>query len=109
MRFRAKYVGLWQPPTVESVVEKYRASYYRDGKWGRIFNGNAEDVWNKLVNVKTLDEFDQVIGNKSWTHYACDGCYDYERVIVAIGESEPKHYCKQCLTEAYELAQEALK
>ncbi len=108
MRIRAKYVSLFDPD-IEGIAKRWKAQYHeKSGTWKSTSFGDSGMVYSKLVVAKTLDECDNAIGNKSWTHFLCDGCRNYTRTAVLIGDGDHNGYCPTCLAEAQELLKEVI-
>lgn len=108
MRIRAKFVELFETPTIESIIERWTRQYQNsDASWKPAMGGSSEDVLKKLSQCKTVSEIDAAIGNKNWTTYMCDGCYTACRKVVFIGSIEPKGYCEICISEASQLLTDA--
>jgi hypothetical protein len=71
----------------KEVPERWKASYYRNGKWeGSI---DAKKIYKALEACKILTpaRVKNIIGNDSWTSITCDSCYA-ENINRAVRLSE---------------------
>jgi hypothetical protein len=100
---RLKYVRIRTASSI-GVAERWRSQYQhpKDG-WTKTVTGNSGAIYDKLCALgpkPSAQEVADVIGNKSWSFVACDGCTEYIERAAEIGEYEPKAYCEMCLREA---------
>ena len=111
MRMKPSHVAL-RKATGKGVADNWHDAYYTNygNQWrpGKLTCGRtAKQVHEELSALgdnASLDAIEEVIGNKSWSYPACDGCGDNCDSVVAIGdESRALSYCKTCLEEALSL------
>jgi hypothetical protein len=88
---------------IKKVAERWKDQYFYIDEGWRLFlrQGNAENTYNSIIEAKTLDEVDTVIGNISWTHNSCHGCSTFTRkALIKFDDGEyTKQYCKSCVKE----------
>ena len=88
------------------VAERWRKQYEReDYKWLKTSNGDTHKIYDRLCDLGPNPNFErvaEVLGNKTWSHISCENCREYVSRAVALGEYEPKMYCAECITKAYE-------
>lgn len=80
--------------------------YERKGEFMHNARGSTKTVYDQLCALgddPNIDAVAEAIGNKSWSYLTCEGCTEYVKTAVAIGEHEPKLYCDICIREAMEL------
>lgn len=70
--------------------------------------GNSKAIYDKLCalgDLPSLEEVAEIINNQSWSFLSCDGCNDYIKRGVRLGDeySEGKIYCATCILEAHEI------
>ena len=96
--------------SAEDVAERWHNQHHIGGLWRKIASGDTGAVYDKLVALGSdpaVADADKVIGNKSWTHICCDGCFEYTTIAAAIGEYEAKTYCLKCLRAGVKLIEQA--
>lgn len=101
-RLRAKYVSVLDG-SERNVAASWKGQYYDHSSGWATSPKNCELIHKKLLALGPkpfFDDVDAVIGNNSWTRYSCDGCGEYTRLAISIGEYEPKKYCAVCIKEA---------
>ena len=92
---------------VQVAAQNWKELYFRDGAWATYTwrNENAEDIYKKLVKAKTANEFDEIVGNGSWTVIHCDECEEFSSEgVVFENNLVGKHtLCLDCLNKAVKL------
>ena len=92
--------------TAADVAERWRKHYEReDHKWLKVSHGDAHKIYDRLCDLgpnPNIEKVAEVLGNKSWSHINCGSCGEYVSRVVALGEYDPKMYCPECITKAYE-------
>ena len=89
---------------LKHVIGRYRKQYpykrqFKNGK-------DSETIYYSLLNEKnpTVEKFNEIIGNDSWTRNICYECNKDKEEIVEFGvnDYEESYYriCKDCLNKA---------
>lgn len=89
---------------LKGVVDRYRKQYphkmvFSDGR-------DSETVFSCLLNEKhpTIEIFNEIIGNDSWTRNTCYECNQDKDEIIEFGvcDYDESYFrvCKDCLNEA---------
>lgn len=91
---------------IRSVAERWRGQYAGDlrGRFGK----TARQLDALDVEHASADDVATIIGNRSWTEVACDGCGDKATTAVQVGaepdyESSTAVLCPTCLRKAVAL------
>jgi hypothetical protein len=107
IRMRAKYVDV-RIASGRGVADRWLSQYCKDGKWNSaplsVKGHTSQQVHDALCELgenPPINKVAEIIGNKAWSYISCDGCPEYVEKAVAIGEYEPKAYCRTCLAEAF--------
>ena len=82
---------------------RYRSNGYADERL--LTNGRTLiEMHAEILACKTLDEVDDVMGSRKWTHNSCDVCGGYSRSKVATFSVDGLKYeysiCAACLRAA---------
>ena len=93
---------------VQVAAQNWKDVYFREGAWANHTTRsgeNAEEMYKKLVKAKTANEFDEIVGNGSWTVIHCDECEEYSSEgVVFENNLVTKHtLCLDCLNKAVKL------
>lgn len=92
-------------PNARGVAERWRSAYQHGDRWTRTVSGDCEQIYNKLCDLGKSPDPDMVagiIGNKSWTHQHCSGCFAEENQMVSFGTDYSDNeviLCKACLQD----------
>lgn len=85
------------------VADRWKAQYSKGGKgkhWRSTASGCGGEVYDQLIALAEkpkADEVDKIIGNNSWTHFMCDGCYKQKPHGIMIGTQDREiHICDEC-------------
>jgi hypothetical protein len=91
------------------VADRWKERYCSHGKWGKIWDGDSEKIYNAIVAANgDPDLIDAAIGNDSWTSTRCDECHSDKFDVIQLGdepdyESNTVCLCKDCLHKAAEM------
>jgi hypothetical protein len=90
---------------VKNVAETWRRTYQRlSGEWGPVMRGSSKDYYDKLLEAKTEDEINAIIGNTFWTKNDCHVCgNDCDVLISFVVEEYNFNVCRACLERSIEL------
>lgn len=95
---------------VASVAERWKQTYYGSLRgWREVLGGSSYEIYEKLVALDpataTPEEVDAIIGNTSWTGYACSSCdEDADESVTVDGMSDDcATLCRSCLLAALAL------
>lgn len=65
---------------IASVPDRWKAQYCHGGRWGSVLGGNGYDFYARMLALDpatvTRSQYDEIIGNRSWTSLQCDHCGD---------------------------------
>lgn len=84
----------------DKLAENWKASYFIHNKWNNVLLQlkkeyiNSEEVYNKLLTLKTPKEVIEYMGTDDWLTFKCNGCN--KKVDTAILISSV-FICKDCL------------
>ena len=100
---------------IRSVAARWKAQYYRAGKWGTTSTGDSRDVYEALralPDTATRADVAAIIGNTSWIGETCNECGS-DDAIVRVGEepdyeSRTAYLCRRCLQEICRAVEAAL-
>lgn len=102
MRIRAKFVSV-EVATGRGVAERWRNQYFKqDGGWSKHPDSTSEAIYESLRCLggnPDIAKVANIIGNKSWSYIACDGCNEYVERAIRLGRA----YCFTCIGEAAEV------
>ena len=87
------------------AAQKWKKRYFRKSEWSSIFDGDAESVYNKLLelgNRPMPQDVDNIIGNNSWTRTLCGVCGVENAAVVPFSDGDECniHICEGCLLDA---------
>lgn len=98
---------------IESVAERWKAAYCRDGDWRDYGGSSKEAIYLRLLALPqnaTAKDIASIIGNSSWAGpQQCHECGDEDaEAVVQIGqepdyESATADICLSCLRKAVAL------
>lgn len=105
---------------IERAADMWKEQYYNKkletwGNWGKFYNGlTPEEIYQKLLGVKTEDEVKKAIGNGSWTRNICNECGLDSDIVVVLGEkpdieSSTASICPNCLRKALALVEQEIR
>lgn len=100
---RAKYVHI-ETASARDVLDRWLGNY-PDGKCTPDKQAITERL-RLLGSQPSIDDVAEAIGNKSWSYLACDGCSEYIKIGVRIGDEysdKERIYCAICIAEAAEI------
>jgi hypothetical protein len=92
-----------------TVADRWKGVYLRNGAWGFNLHGNSQRIYEALVGLgpnARATEVDALVGNNAWTGEWCNGCHEYGRPTVQIGEeldceSATVTLCPKCVKQLH--------
>lgn len=99
------------------AAEAWKKQYFRKISWLQCLNKEgSEFIYEELKslgNHPSINDVNEIIGNKSWTILYCDEC-ESEVQIVVIFENfndpdEKANICPDCIKKAFKLLNEKKK
>jgi hypothetical protein len=96
---------LKQSELLKTIAEDYRKAYFYDGNFEKCYFGKAGDHqihYNLLLNAKSIQEVNEIIGNASWTNLICSECGVDSTIVLAFETSDydDLYLCPSCLEKA---------
>ena len=92
---------------IADVADRWRRLYSPNGYWSDRITRKGKTLYEihaEILACKTLDEVDEAIGNKSWTHDSCSSCSTQTRDKMAVFDVNDGEYdysiCAACLRAA---------
>ena len=102
-----------QSDLLKTIAEDYRKAYFHDGNFEKCYFGKAGDHqihYNLLLNAKSIQEINEIIGNSSWTNLICSECRNNFPIVMAFETSDYNdiYLCPSCLEKANILIKEEI-
>jgi hypothetical protein len=88
---------------IKSVSETWKRTYYNlfQGTWKEVRRGSSEDYYKRLLDAKTEEEINTIIGNDLWTRNDCDECQKDQNMTIEYNVEEYTfNLCEDCLRKA---------
>ena len=94
---------------IRSVADRWRAQYFKGGKWNTTMSGGSEAIFRALAalpSTATRDDVTAIIGNDSWIGENCSECG--KPAVVMVGqepdyESHTAWLCALCVHRLVEM------
>lgn len=85
---------------IPAIAKRWKALHMVEGSW----LGEAGEVYEQLLQAKTVEDVERAIGNELWTKEWCELCeLKYSKLVYVENCNGVINICLDCARKAVEL------